>query len=113
MLATFTYSSVTATFRLRVTDHGRTAGAAVNVRHVPGGNTVVIDLGGPEETRLRGVATCSSTDEAALIQVRGQQGTLTYTEEPTGRAAILVGPVERIGYYPHGYRQVRVEFVLL
>jgi hypothetical protein len=111
----FTVAAVTATFTLRVTDHTRSAGARVNVRQVPGGNTVVIDLGGPEPERLKGTVTLpTAADEAALVGLRGQQGTLIYAEAPApdGRQAILL-PTERTAYLPGGKRQVRVEWILL
>jgi hypothetical protein len=113
MADSFSLGSVTSIFTLRVTDHTRSAGARVSVRQVPGGNTVVIDLGGPEPERLKGTVTLpTAADEAALVTLRGQQGTLIWPEEPTGRQGILL-PTERTSYLPGGKRQVRCEWILL
>lgn len=113
MADSFSLGSVTSTFTLRVTDHTRSAGAKVSVRKPPGGNVVIIDLGGPESEQLKGVVMLPTAgDETALVKLRGQQGTLIWPEEPTGRQAILL-PTERTSYLPGGKRQVRCEWILL
>lgn len=81
-MATFAPTTgATVTFSLLLDGAGLEATAAVNVRHIPGGNVSYIDNGGQElpTFKCRGkFATFAAM--YALMLLAGQTGVLTYSE---------------------------------
>jgi len=110
-MATYTPSGgSTLNFGLLVDPPTRQTQQQVNERLIPGSNTAVIDVIGKAVTKIRGAARFASfasfkTFEGAV----GTNGSLIYSEEPSGIAVLFVS-IERTRVVPSGVQLADIEF---
>lgn len=112
-MATYTPSGGSAlTFSLLVDPPTRDTAQQASERLIPGSNSAVIDVIGKAVTKIRGAAKFASfaslkTFEGAV----GTNGSLAYSEEPSGVAVLFVS-LSRTRVNPQGIQLASVEFWL-
>lgn len=80
-MATLVSGATTLTFGLLIAQPAFEQGAAVTVRHIPGGNNAYIDRGGRTPATINGQAKLDTyANFATLRGLVGEQCTLTYSE---------------------------------
>lgn len=112
-MATYTPSGGSPyNFGLLVDPPTRSTEQQVSERIIPGSNNAVVDVIGKPVTKIRGAAKFASfaslkTFEGAV----GTDGTLVYSEEPSGVAVLFVS-MQRTRVTPGGVQLANVEFWL-